>query len=114
MVRNDAEKLHLSETQEISKHIENKKPNNFAQLINDWNAPILDFSKEELVGFAGSIFEAEGLMKAFEIKETTWDRFINKTYQYYSYKENPFHNFYHAVSGKFFFSPSSSRSELLG
>lgn len=67
--------------------------------ITDWNINSIVFGKEEGFGCAWRILVAEEHHTRFKLNVNNWWSFMHDLFYWYSYKENPFHNFNHGLNG---------------
>jgi len=68
--------------------------------LKNWELNIFDKSPIFLCSLSKRLFEDMGFIKKYGIHDSFYDKFISELYTWYTYRQNPYHNFKHAINGK--------------
>jgi hypothetical protein len=104
-----AEKMRIEEQSKLNKAlidkdqftIEREMIDNIVQVdLKDWSINFFNKTPQYLVHFSAKMFTELSTNSVHKINWNNFDKFIGDLYFYYSYLNNPFHNFKHANNGK--------------
>ena len=65
--------------------------------LENWSVDIPNKDHNYLTQFVAAIFVKDNLIAEFDIDKTKFNGFVAKMRMYYSYHNNPFHNFAHGA-----------------
>ena len=68
--------------------------------VEDVNFNVLDLELEDLHFVVWHLFDFFKFYEKFQVELKTWQEFVWILERKYNIRKNPFHNFYHAVTGK--------------
>ena len=67
--------------------------------VDDVNFNVLDLELEDLHFVVWHLFDFFKFYEKFQVELKTWQEFVWILERKYNIRKNPFHNFYHAVTG---------------
>lgn len=67
--------------------------------LNDLDFNVLKLDGKELFHLAWRLLDFHRVFESYQVKPETWLEFIWRLERKYDKRENPFHNFYHGLTG---------------